>query len=522
MSDNISTNAEPPQTSGAADKVVPLQELAAVLRRRKQNGEKVVLCHGVFDLLHPGHIQHLEEAASLGDVLVVTVTPDALVNKGPGRPAFPHRLRMRSLAALEQVDYVALSERATAVHLIELLEPDIYVKGSEYEDAANDLTGKIRDEVEAVARVGGRVHYSGGEVFSSSTLINRHLSLLSPAAELFLEDFRRRFSATDILSQVRLMSELDVLVVGDIILDQYTYCEPLAKSPREMIVAARYQSEEQFAGGSLAVANHLAGLCRSVTLVATLGMEDAVLEFIKKHMRPNVKLELVRTPDRPTVVKRRFVDGAFLVKMFEIQFVDDRPHVAEVEMEILERIAQARESTNLCVVSDFGHGVVTTRGREFMSAHPGFLAVNSQTNSANLMFNPITLYPRADYGCIHELELRFAAGSKHGPLEQITSRLKQQLGARRFMVTRGKQGTYLMTEDGGVCETPSLASRVVDRVGAGDTVFSATAPLAYLNVAPEVLSFVGNCAGALAVQTVCNRDFIDLSILSKYIHHLMK
>ena len=139
-------------------KILPLDELSQHLAGEKARGHKVVLCHGVFDLLHPGHIQHFQEARSLGDILVVTVTADAHVNKGPGRPAFTQRLRMESLAAMECIDFVALSEWPTAIEVIRRIRPDFYVKGSEYQDSDNDLTGKILEVVDAGREVGGSVH----------------------------------------------------------------------------------------------------------------------------------------------------------------------------------------------------------------------------------------------------------------------------------------------------------------------------------------------------------------------------
>jgi len=102
-----------------------------------------VLAHGVFDLLHVGHIRHLREAKALGDVLVVTLTEDSRVNKGPGRPAFTETLRAEALAALEAVDFVAISRHATAVPVIATIKPNVYVKGPDYKDAARDITGAL-------------------------------------------------------------------------------------------------------------------------------------------------------------------------------------------------------------------------------------------------------------------------------------------------------------------------------------------------------------------------------------------
>lgn len=503
-------------------KIQSLDELAAHLTREKRRGRKVVLCHGVFDLLHPGHIQHFQEARQLGDILVVTVTADAHVNKGPGRPAFTHKLRMESLAALACVDFVALSEWPTAVEVISRLRPDFYVKGSEYEDSDRDVTGKILDEAEAVRAGGGSVHFSRGEVFSSSSLINRHFGTLGDTVHAYIEDFRARHSSDEVIGAIRSLADLRVLVVGDVIIDQYCYCTALSKSPREVVVAARYLHEEDFAGGSLAVANHLAGLCREVTLVSTLGTEATHETFARSRLRPNVDWKVVHTPHRPTVVKRRFLESTFLSKMFELQHLDDTPHSAETEESLEAVVAASLPGHDLVVVADFGHGLLTPRILALLADSPAFLAVNTQTNSANMGFNRITRYRRVDYACLHEFEVRISTGSQYDPLPGLATGLRRSLHASRCMVTRGPHGTLLVEADDSILETPSLTTTVVDRVGAGDTVFAVTAPLVRRQVHGEIVGFVGNCAGALAVHTVCNREPVDVASLCKFATRLLK
>lgn len=504
------------------DKILPLEKLSARLEEARAEGHRVALCHGVFDLLHPGHITHLQQAHQYADVLVVTVTADVHVNKGPGRPAFPEQARMESLAALHCVQYVALSEEPTAIDVIRALKPDYYVKGSEYASAENDLTGKIEDEVQAVREIGGEVIFTDGEVFSSSSLINRYFSTLPPQAAAYLDQFRKHHDGDAIVQRLNALSDLNVLVIGDIIIDQYHYCMPLAKSPREMIVASKYLSEEQFAGGSLAVANHVSGFCKHVTLATTMGTEEDLMAFVREHLRPNVTLLAQQTPSRPTTVKRRYLDYTFLSKMFEVQFLDDAPYPENIETALCDQVSAALTQHDLVIVCDFGHGLLTERVRRILSNSASFIAVNTQTNSANLGFNTLFRYERADYACLHELELRLSAGSKYDPPAMLAQDALNRLKSRALMVTSGPRGTILTDASGELHETPALSSRIVDRVGAGDTVFAITSLLAYTDCPGDVLGFVGNCAGAMAVQTVCNREPLDPAVIKKFIVHLLK
>lgn len=155
-------------------KIYELDRLAAAVQSAKQSGRKVVLCHGCFDLMHPGHIKYLQAAKAMGDVLVVTVSPDRYVDKGPGRPVFGERLRAESLAALECVDYVAVNQWPTAEETLRLLKPDIYVKGQEFEKL-EDKTGKIQKEYEVLKEIGAEMRFTHEIVFSSTELINKYL-----------------------------------------------------------------------------------------------------------------------------------------------------------------------------------------------------------------------------------------------------------------------------------------------------------------------------------------------------------
>jgi rfaE bifunctional protein nucleotidyltransferase chain/domain len=153
--------------------VVELDELAGIVAGLEAQGAKVAHCHGCFDLMHPGHIKYFQAAKAMGDVLVVTVTADKYVDKGPGRPVFDQQLRVESVAALECVDYVAVNRWATAEETLRLLRPDYYVKGQEFEKL-QDKTGKILREADVVREIGAELRFTHEIVFSSTNLLNQY------------------------------------------------------------------------------------------------------------------------------------------------------------------------------------------------------------------------------------------------------------------------------------------------------------------------------------------------------------
>jgi len=154
-------------------KILGLQELKEQLELLKKDGRKVVHCHGCFDLMHPGHIKYFQAAKKMGDVLVVTLTPDKYVDKGPDRPVFKQDLRAESIAALECVDFVSINEWPTAVETLRFLRPQIYVKGQEFENL-EDTTGKIQKEFEVVEEIGAEMRFTHEIVFSSTKLLGQH------------------------------------------------------------------------------------------------------------------------------------------------------------------------------------------------------------------------------------------------------------------------------------------------------------------------------------------------------------
>lgn len=500
-------------------KVVPLAELPARLASLR-SGKRVVLCHGVFDLLHVGHVRHLEAARRLGDLLVVTVTPDQYVHKGPDRPAFADRLRAEMLAALDCVDLVAINRWPTAVETIRLVQPDLYAKGSEYRDTP-DVTGGIEIEKAAVEGVGGRLAFTDEITFSSSNLLNRYLPVFPEEARAFLHEFRRRYSAADIEGWFDRIHDLHVLVVGETIIDEYQYCHAIGKSSKSAAVVAQAQSSERFAGGIVAVANHLASFCRNVTVLTQLGDRRREEEFIRNELDPTVSPIFLTRRDSPTIVKRRFIESYLFMPMFELYEINDESLDPRDDAELCAVLAEQIGRHDLVVVVDYGHSMVTHQAAERLCADSKFLALNAQANAGNRGYHRLSKYTRADYICAAEHEMYLEARDWRGDLHPVVLDVASRLNCPEIVVTRGKKGALGYTDAGGFVEVPALASTVVDRVGAGDAFLAVTAPLALVDAPMELLAFVGNVAGAEAVATVGHRSYIQRPRLVKHVRALL-
>jgi rfaE bifunctional protein nucleotidyltransferase chain/domain len=504
-------------------KIKTIAELAVILQDLRKKGKSIVHCHGVFDLLHPGHLKHFEAAKKKGDVLIVTVTRDEYVNKGPGRPIFNQYLRAESIAGIECVDFVAINEWPNAVETIKILKPNFYVKGSDYVAKEDDVTGKIYEEEEAIKSVGGSLHLTDEISFSSTALINTFLAPYPEEAKEFFPQFKKRYSSKGIIDSFKKIQNVKVLVIGDIIIDEYHYCAGMGKSQKDNIIATRFLNEEIFAGGALAASNHLAGFCKNVTLLSCVGLKNDYADFIKSHLKPNIKTKFYYRKDAPTVVKRRFVDPSFLTKLFEICYLEDVNNLpAELENEICGYLNSHLKEFDMVLVTDFGHGLITPKIVRVLSQKAHFLAVNTQTNSANLGFNLITKFPRADYICIDEPEIRLACHDRFSNLEKLILKISKKLNCGKIIVTRGHRGSLVYSRKNGYCSIPVFSKEVVDRIGAGDAYFSITSPCVFKGNPMEVTGFIGNAVGAMKVLIVGNRSSIEPAALFKYIATLLK
>jgi rfaE bifunctional protein nucleotidyltransferase chain/domain len=502
-------------------KIQTLAGLAALTANARKSGKRVAQCHGVFDLVHVGHIRHFAEARRSADLLIVTVTPDRYVNKGPGRPVFNEGLRLEALAALEVVDYVALNEWPTATKTIQLLRPHLYVKGAEYRDAAGDVTGKIAEEEEAIREVGGELLFTDDIVFSSSALLNRYGPPLPASTAEFLDSYRDQASFQDIRRTFEDLRRLRVVVVGETIIDEYQYCETMGKSGKEPILAARYLETERHAGGVLAIANHLASFTASVTVVSQLGEHDSHEAFIRERLAPSVNPVFVSQRGGPTILKRRFIETYPFQKLFEI-YVFKEEQTEHDRREMADALAGAVDGADAVIVADYGHGLLEGDVVERLCAQPSFLSVNTQKNAGNHGFNTVSKYRRADFVSISEAELRLDARTKTAPLEGLIRAVADRAGATRMIVTAGGQGCVCYSRENGIVRVPALTSSVRDRVGAGDAVFAITSLLARIGAPPEIIGLVGNAAGAQAVGTVGNRSALDRTALLKHLQHLLK
>ena len=496
-----------------------LNDIEPLITKLRNQGKRIVQCHGVFDLLHIGHIRYLRQARAHGDILVVTVTSDRYVDKGPGRPAFNEHLRREAVASLDCVDIAVISDYPTAEESMRAIKPCIYAKGAEFKNM-DDITGKIALEANVARELGTEMLFVEDIVYSSSQLINKHLSVLSQESREYMQHFCSRHKAQEILSCLDSFRDLKVLVVGDFILDDYEYCSPMGSSSKDPVLTVLRRSGEVFAGGSAAIANHIAQHVSRVSLLTVLG-DDGQTGFARAALAPTVTLHPVIRKGAPTLRKKRFIDNSTFQKMFETYEMDTSPMPPEVEDTMLGHIEQLIAQHDIILAPDFGNGCISEAMVQTLCEKAPYLAVNTQANAGNRGFHTIGRYPRADFVSLakHEIRLEYR-NTKLAPIDMMLD-LRERLGCTHVVMSEGRMGCAVLGPDD-FQRCPSFSSNVVDAVGAGDALYSITALAAYMNYPSEVISFLGNIAGGLAVGNIGNAMVIARQAMQKFIATLMK
>ena len=504
-------------------KIKTLKELQQIIVDMKSMGKSIVHCHGVFDLLHIGHIKHFAEAKSFGDVLVVTITPDEFVHKGPNRPAFTTELRLEALSALESIDFVAPNEWPIGVDTIKMIQPDVYCKGPDYKDHFDDVTGKIDDEEKAVKSVGGEIRYTADITFSSSALLNKFGDVYNKSQKSFIESQLKSKNFDEIKAQIDGLKNLKVLVVGETIIDQYVFCEALGKSGKEPVLVLRDLKMEQYAGGAAAIARHLSDFCCTVSLLSMLGEKKEYEKFVLESLPNNIEPYFIYKKDAPTIIKKRYVDYISNSKSLGVYSIDDSQMNGENQNQLHAYLDELIPKHDLVIISDYGHGFLSRETAQQISKQSVFTSLNAQINAANIGYHTMNNYKNIDCAIINESELRHELRDRDSSVETLMKQLTKNLQIKNMVVTQGSEGaTIYSTGDEKFYNCPAFAAKLVDKIGSGDAMLALLSCSIKSGFDPDLSLFIGSLAAAQSVETIGNSVPVSKTQLLKTFSHAIK
>jgi rfaE bifunctional protein kinase chain/domain len=473
-----------------------LREILGPLPRKK----KAIMCHGTFDLVHPGHIRHLIYAKSKADILITSLTADAHIHKANFRPFVPQDLRAMNLAALEVVDYVIIDENPTPIENIKIIQPDLFAKGYEY--SKSGLPPRTREEKETLESYGGEILFTPGDiVFSSSHIIETAPPNLS-AEKLHALMQAEGVTFDKLRSVLASFARAKIHVVGDTIVDSYTYCTLIGGNTKTPTFSLRFDYQVDFVGGAGIVAKHMNGAGAEVHFSTVLG-DDPLKNFVLKDLEQHgVACDAVIDHTRPTTQKNLFTAQGY--RMLKVDKLDNRP----ISDKILERLKTliAGSQADAIVFSDFRHGIFNqTTIPALISALPeGPLHVaDSQVASR---WGNILDFQGFDLITPNEREARFALGDQDSTVRPLAMELYKRANCKFLMLKMGERGmmTYRApsSEVRAFFTVDTFADRVVDAVGAGDAL------LAYATITLVVSKCVVSASilGSIAAALACERD----------------
>ncbi|MDC1076103.1 PfkB family carbohydrate kinase [Litorivicinus sp.] len=475
-------------------KIKSLEEVKAIVGEYPRE-QTVALCHGVFDIVHPGHIRHFKHVSEMADILIVSLTRDQYINKGPVQPYLPDELRAFNLAALEYVDYVVIDDNPEPLRNIEKLRPDFYAKGYEYAAGENPKTEKERKALESY---GGKFLFTPGDVvFSSSKIIRSYRPNLS-AEKLLAVMSGENLTFGSLIEQLDFSRKAKILVVGDVIVDGITECTPLVGMTKTPTISVKKESQEMFVGGAGIVAKHLAAAGCEVEFLSVIGNDDRA-SFVERDLAESgVKFTLIRDPLRVTTFKNAIVANGY--RLLKVDELDNRNisdgDVAAIKARIAESDADA------IVFSDFRHGIFFKESIDAfsLSIKPDVLKIaDSQVASR---WGNITHFKNFDLITPNEREARFALADQDSVLRPLASMIRNAADAKYAILKCGDQGVFVCRDDDRTKRSSlaldSFASEVVDAMGAGDALLAYATKMLCIKDDIAAAAIIGNLAAAMA------------------------
>ena len=484
-------------------KIKTAAEIAKLICDRPRS-QKVIMCHGTFDVVHPGHVRHLLYAKTKAPILIASLTADEHIKKGNLRPYVPENLRAVNLAALEMVDYVLVDADPTPLENLKLIKPDYFAKGYEY--TAGAVNPKTQEEIAVLESYGGEVIFTPGDiVYSSSALIELAPPTIGVDKLLSLMD-SEKLTFNDLRVALSKLKGLKVHVVGDTIVDSFTYCHLIGGMTKTPTMSVLFEKKVDYVGGAGA----------EVTFTTVLG-KDALQDLVLKDLdAAGILCTPIIDETRPTTNKNAIIADTY--RLLKVDTLDNR----SISDKILERIQNQIKTvpTDAVVFSDFRHGIFNRATAPVLCAsipEGTFKVADSQVASR---WGNILEFQGFDLITPNEKEARFSLGDQDSVVRPLALELFRKSHTKLLILKCGDRGivTYRMDSSDdyrAFFAIDSFASRVIDAVGAGDALLS-YATLSMLATKNEVIAAIlGNMAAGIECEQEGNVPVTPEMVLYK-------
>ena len=477
-------------------KISSLEKIKKILGKRPRK-KKVILCHGNFDVVHPGHVRHLIYAKSKADLLIVSITADQYIQKGVYRPFVPENLRAQNLAAFEMVDYVIIDQNKTSIKILKNLKPDFYAKGFEY--SSGELPPATQEESKVVEKYGGEMIFTPGDVvYSSTKLLNLSQPKIDNYKILDLMELNK-ISFNSLRDTLKKIKKLRVHVIGDTIIDTHTKTNLIGGYLKTPTPSVLYQETKDYTGGAAIVAKHLKKAGAKVCFTTILG-NDKLKDFVIDEMKKSkIKLNFIVDKTRPTTNKNTIMATGY--NLLKIDKVDNQP----ISGSILNRIKDVilKEKADIVIFSDFRHGIFNKSSIPILTSsikRGTFKVADSQVATR---WGNITDFKNFDLITPNEKEARFSLADQDASISGLTQQLDKKINSKNLILKLGERGLFGQGKSNpNGFALPSFTKKIVDAVGAGDALLS----YASLALAATKSVLIASILGSLAASCECEKD----------------
>lgn len=490
------------------EKIIDFDEAGKFFKKIKLN-KKIIHCHGVFDLVHPGHIRHLSFCKSKADILVVSITPDKFIKKGIYRPLVPEKIRANNLSVLELVDYVIIDKFKYPYNIIKKIKPDYFAKGNEYFNNPNTHTEK---EKQTLKKIGGKMLFTPGDVvFSSTKIINENEISLKYDKLKNLMDVNK-YTFEKIIDVIRKFKNIRIHVVGDLIIDTQNECEAVAGLHKTPTLSLIKKSSRSYLGGAGIVAAHFASFSNKVTLTTVLN-NDRLGKLAKKFLKKyNVNLNPIYETDRPTTEKNIFISKNH--NLLKVNNVSNHP----INNTSLDKIKKNLKKNNydIVVVSDYRHGIFNNQScKEIIKSinNKAFKVADSQVASR---WGNILDFKKFDLITPTEQEARYSLFEQDLTIRALADKLIKVSKSKNLILKIGERGLIALGKNRPDYITlDPFVDNLKDANGAGDALLAYSSAALFKEKSLIIASIIGILVASCKCEKKGNLPLKISEIVSK-------
>lgn len=499
-------------------KIKNLKELKKIIKNQKKN-KKIILCHGHFDVVHPGHIRHLSYAKSKADILIVSLTADKYISKGIYRPHVPEHLRALNVAAFEMVDYVYIDNNLKPLKIIKNIKPHFFAKGFEY--TSKGLPPATEEELKIIDSYGGKMIFTPGDIiYSSSKIIENSFPNLETEKLILLMN-KNKISFDSLKKNLNKFKKYSIHVVGDLIIDIHTKTALIGGQIKTPTISVLFEREDRFIGGAGIVAKHLKAAGAKVVFTTVIG-NDPLKNFVLDQFRmANIKINAVIDNTRPTTCKNIIINNDY--RLLKIDILDNQPISENIKNKIKSFISNNKKNDAI-IFSDFRHGIFNKSNIKFFEKFISKKTLKIADSQVATRWGNITEFEKFDLITPNEREARFSLADQISSISHLSRKLLKKTKCKNLILKLGQKGIFAVSKRQKINKPFSISSfadNVVDPVGAGDALL-AYSTLSFLSSGSLVEATI---IGAIAAACECEVDGnipITLDLIIKKINVIEK